>query len=163
MGIIRTDGDKTVVIEAGDKVRETPLSAWIHRGRLQRTAVYRLPNLTPRQKDEILASAKSLYGKPYDIFFSFNNDAIYCSELPYLAFRAAGISLGRLQKVSELNIDNWLVKNLIEKRWERDQECKVAGFTFEQCYKHILDQDLVTPSSIAHDPKLNLIFSNYPL
>jgi hypothetical protein len=58
--------------------------------------------------EQIVTAAGNLYGKPYDIFFSFNNDAIYCGELPYLAYRAAGISIGKIQKVADLHVDNFL-------------------------------------------------------
>jgi hypothetical protein len=58
--------------------------------------------------EQIVPAAGNMYGKPYDIFFSFNNDAIYCSELPYLAYRAAGISIGKIQKGADLHVDNFL-------------------------------------------------------
>jgi hypothetical protein len=48
-------------------------------------------------------------------------------------------------------------------RWQRDSEGRSRQFDFEQCYKYILDQDLVTPASIANDGKFKKIYSNYPL
>ncbi len=80
--------------------------------RVRRIAIYRDPELTERQAAQIIAAAKLLYGKPYDIFFSLNNDAIYCSELPYLAYNAAGLSIGKVEKVSDLHFDNALVRRL---------------------------------------------------
>src|SRR4051794_28028140 len=97
MGIIKHSGGEIVVIEASDHVKETPLQVWINRGVFKRIAIYRDSDLTQDQIGKALAFAKTLYGKPYDIFFSFNNDAIYCSELPYLAFQAAGVSIGKVQ------------------------------------------------------------------
>jgi hypothetical protein len=163
MGIIKKDGKDIKVVEAAGTVKETPLQEWINRGLLKRVAIYRDPDLTQEQAGRILAAARELYGKPYDIFFSFNNDAIYCSELPYLAYRAAGLSIGKIQKVSDLHFDNFFVKRLIRQRWQRDSECTSRQFDFEQCYNHILDQDLVTPASIANDGKFKRIYSNYPL
>jgi hypothetical protein len=162
MGIIKRVDGGFVVIEASDHVKETPLQAWINRGFFKRVAIYRDANLTPDQVGKILATAKTLYGKPYDIFFSLNNDAIYCSELPYLSFKAAGISIGRVQKLSELHVNNVLVKRLIRQRWQRDAECTSKGYDFEQCYQHLLDQDLITPASIAQDGQFARIYSNYP-
>jgi Permuted papain-like amidase enzyme, YaeF/YiiX, C92 family len=162
MGIVKhIDGD-IVVVEASDHVKETPLRVWVNRGLFKRVAIYRDTQLTQEQIGKILASAKAMYGKPYDIFFSFNNDAIYCSELPYLAFKAAGVSIGRIQKLSELHFDNALVKRLIRQRWQRDTECTSNGYDFEQCYQHLLDQDLITPASIASDSQFKRIYSNYP-
>ena len=162
MGIVKNDGKAIKVVEAAGTVKETALQEWINRGLLKRVAVYRDPDLTQEQAKRILAAARELYGKPYDIFFSFNNDAIYCSELPYLAYRAAGLSVGKIQKVSSLHFDNFFVRKLIQQRWQHDSECTSRQFDFEQCYKYILDQDLITPASIANDGKFKKIYSNYP-
>ncbi len=162
MGIIKHVNSSVVVIEASDHVRETPLRAWVNRGLFKRVAIYRDADLTPDQIDKIFASAKTLYGKPYDIFFSFNNEAIYCSELPYLSFKAAGVTIGKIQKLSELHVDNVLAKRLIKRRWQRDTECTSKGYDFARCYQHLLDQDLITPASIAQDTQFKQIYSNYP-
>lgn len=162
VGIIKRDGEKINVIEARKQVTETPLDSWVNHGILKRVAIYRNPQLTPKQARDILSAAKKFYGKPYDIFFSFNNDGIYCSELPYLAYKSAGISIGTVQKVSDLNFDNMLVKNIIETRWQRYPDCQKQGYDFEQCYRYILNQDIVTPVSITKDDTFVKIYSNYP-
>jgi hypothetical protein len=163
MGLIKNAGGEIVVVEAVGPVKETPLKDWIGEGLLHRIAIYRDPELSRAQAGAVLAAAATLYGRPYDIFFSFNNESIYCNELAYLAYKAAGISIGKVQKVSELNFDNPLVKSLIEQRWQRHSECTSKGYDFEACYKHILDQELVTPASIARDSRLKKIYPNYPL
>ncbi len=163
MGIIKKTPKGYNVIEAGATVKETSLNQWISRGIRKRFAVYRYDGLTTQQATKILGNAKSFYGKRYDPFFSFKNNAIYCSELPYLAYKKAGIKIGKIQKLSELNFDNALVKELIKKRWKKHKECTDKRYTFEQCYKHILEQKLITPASIANDSQLTKIHSNYPL
>ncbi|EGF89243.1 hypothetical protein ABI_45900 [Asticcacaulis biprosthecium C19] len=159
MGIVERRKDGWYVIEAGGTVRSVPLRSWIKRGQGGRYAIYRHP-LSNDQARTILRAAHGLDGRPYDIFFSFENRAIYCSELPYLAYGKAGLTIGRVQKVRDLNADNGLAKGLIEKRWQRHEDCK--GLDFEACYARILDQDLVTPVSIAKDGQFRQIFSNYP-
>ncbi|MBB3568278.1 YiiX/YebB-like N1pC/P60 family cysteine hydrolase [Rhizobium sp. BK491] len=163
MGIIKNEHGVITVIEAAAKVRETPLHAWVNRGLLKRVAIYRDQRLTPEIARQLLSYSSTLYGKPYDLFFSFNNDAIYCSELPYLAYKAVGMEIGKVQKISELNINNMLVRKLVQSRWKRDSECTERDFDFDQCYRYILNQSLVTPVSIANDPSLKMIYSNYPL
>lgn len=163
MGIIKNKDSNIVVIEAVGTVKETPLKDWVNRGLFKRVAIYRDPNLTPTQTKRILAEARIYYGRPYDIFFSFKNKSMYCSELPYLAYKGAGISIGTVQKVSELNFDNALVKKLIKARWQRHEECKLRSYNFEECFQHILNQDLITPASIADDSRFEKIYSNYPL
>lgn len=161
-GIVKRSGDKWVVIEATSKVEETPLEYWIENGVLNRVSVYRDPELTAEQAAAMLEATKKYYGRKYDFFFSFDNDLIYCSELPYLAFREAGVELGAVQKVGDLNVDNWLVRELVEKRWQRYDACTSRGYDFKQCYDYIMSQQLVTPASLARDPKLREIYSNYP-
>jgi uncharacterized protein YycO len=163
MGIIKNEHGVITVIEASAKVRETPLRAWVNRGLLKRVAIYRDQRLTPEMARQLLSYSRALYGRPYDLFFSFNNDAIYCSELPYLAYKAVDMEIGKVQKISELNIDNMLVRKLVRSRWQRNSECTERGYDFEQCYRYILNQNLVTPVSIANDPNLKMIYSNYPL
>ena len=163
MGIIKNEHGVITVIEAAAKVRETPLHAWVNRGLLKRVAIYRDQRLTPEIARQLLSYSSTLYGKPYDLFFSFNNDAIYCSELPYLAYKAVGMEIGKVQKISELNINNMLVRKLVQSRWKRDSECTERDFDFDQCYRYILNQSLVTPVSIANDPSFKMIYSNYPL
>ncbi|TAE34445.1 MAG: peptidoglycan peptidase [Alphaproteobacteria bacterium] len=162
MGMIKKDGTEFVVIEALSTVQETPLNQWIDRGVLNRVAIYRDPQLTSEQAQQIISSATTYYGKPYDEFFSFHNDALYCSELPYLAYKTLGHSLGTVQKVSELNFDNMLVKKMIKQRWKNHPECKTENYNFEQCYERILHQELITPAAIANDARLEKIYSNYP-
>ncbi|PDT02294.1 peptidoglycan peptidase [Rhizobium chutanense] len=163
MGIIKNDNGAITVVEAAAKVKETPLKEWVNRGLLRRVAIYRDPRLTPEKARQLLSYSRTLYGKPYDLFFSFNNDAIYCSELPYLAYKAVGLDIGQTQKISALNIDNMTVRKLIQSRWQRDSECTERGYDFDQCSQYILNQSLVTPVSIANDPNLNMIYSNYSL
>jgi len=160
-GIVKKSGDGWVVVEATSKVEETPLAEWIGRGMWDRVAIYRDVDLTQAQAETILESVKRYYGKRYDLFFSFDNDMIYCSELPYLAFREAGVPIGKVQRVGDLNADNWLVREIIEKRWKHYDACTERGYDFSQCYDHIMDQQLITPAALARDVKLQKIYTNY--
>ncbi len=77
-----------------------------------------------------------------------------------------GISLGKIQKLSDLNTNNFAVQELIEKTagnlYPLCQTMKNKNF--DDCKKIILEQPLITPQSIADDPRtLETIYSNYPL
>ena len=158
MGIVAHRGSDLVIIEAAGPVRETPLRDWARHGRFARYAIYRR-DLTEGQAATILAAARALKGRPYDLFFSFDNRAIYCSELPYVAYRAAGIDIGRVQKVADLHIAG-LAKGLIDKRWRNDPDC--AGLDADRCYARIMQQSLITPVAISRDNSFYRIYSNYP-
>jgi len=163
MGIVDLDrAGGPYVIEAGAKVTLTPLAEWIDDGSGLVT-VKRFEGLGPQQITSILEAAYRRLGKPYDIFFLNGEDQIYCSELVQLAYRdGAGVELGTVERVADLDIDYAPVRQLIESRWRRNPLCKDGkAQTFEQCYGTILQQSLISPASIARDPRLTMVFSNF--
>jgi len=162
MGIVELKDGKPFVLEAIAKVSETPIEKWINRGRLNRFAVYRYKNLQTTKREEIVAAAKKLLGRPYDIYFSTHNDSIYCSELAGLAYQAAGLMLGKWQKVSELDVDNFLARTLIKKRSANHPACRGKKITTEKCWENILADEVLSPDSVASDKNLELVYSNYP-
>lgn len=163
MGIVKLKQGGTVVVEAIGPVTETPLKEWIARGAGKRLAVMRVKDLPPNAAQKIFVRAKREYGKPYDIYFLSSLDAIYCSELVRLSFEAANITLGKVQKVEDL-MSSPAMDALIEQRWQRYPPCKgIKGMTAEKCRGIIMQQELVTPASIAADPRVETVYSNYPL
>jgi hypothetical protein len=163
MGLIEIDANGLpFVFEAVGPVKSTPLDAWIKRGLGGRIAIQRLNSLTPETALNILHAAHKYEGLPYDVFFRSTKDQIYCSELVSLAFsEGASLSIGHFQKAKDLHLNNFAAKSLIEKRWRKHPNCQSSVETFETCYAKILEQELITPSSIYDDPKLKLIFTNY--
>ncbi|WP_035423232.1 YiiX/YebB-like N1pC/P60 family cysteine hydrolase [Asticcacaulis benevestitus] len=162
MGIIKRTGDGTMVIEAVGPVKETPLKSWIKRGRFGRYAVYRLPKLQKSQTDKVFSASRGLYGRPYDPYFSFDNSAIYCSELVEYAFSAAKIKLGKRQRVDELIMLTGPAKKLLKRRALSDPQCRTKGLLGADCLDLIMKRQLVTPISIAQDQKVQQVYSNYP-
>jgi Permuted papain-like amidase enzyme, YaeF/YiiX, C92 family len=164
MGIIEIDtNNQAFVEEATGPVKLTPLDQWIKRGTGSRITIKRMNDLKPEEAIAVLKAAHNYDGLPYDIFFLTNKDAIYCSELVQLAFKeGAGIDLGTFEKVKSLNLDNFAARRLIKKRWRKYPLCQPAeNETFETCFSKILEQDLITPSSISADKKLQTVYSNY--
>lgn len=166
VGIIELNRDgRPQVIEAAQSVRTTPFEAWIERGAAGRITIKRLKGLTEADAAKVARAAHTHDGKPYDIFFWHDRDAIYCSELVRLAFQdGVGMALGKEERVKDLNIDNAAVRALIEARWRRHPACIAAkAESFKRCYALILDQTLVTPASVARDDKLEMVYSNFGL
>lgn len=159
MGIIRMTGGGPVVIEAGRTVTETSLNEFIARGAGKRFSVYRMDGLSGDKAHEIIEQAQKDYEKPYDLYFRLDGSTIYCSELPFRAFKAAGIDLGEVEKVGDLNINVAAAVALIDRRWQQHPDCK--GGSKEACIDKLNVQDIVTPVSIARDKKLTQMFSNF--
>ncbi len=130
-------------------MQETPLTAWISRGAGRRLAVKRVKGLNNAALQKVFARAKQDYGKPYDIYFLPDGKAIYCSELVKASFAAAGLTLGKLEKVGELASSS-AMDSIIRDRWQNYPLCRgVKGMTLEKCRSIIMKQVLVTPASIA--------------
>ena len=163
MGIVELDTTgKAFIEEATGPVKLTPLDDWIKRGLGGRIMIKRLEGLQPQQAKDILSAAHKYDGLPYDIFFLPDKEHIYCSELVRLAFKeGAKIEVGKIQTVRELDVDGFVAQRLIKRRWTKHPFCQAASETFETCYPKILNQTLVTPASIAQDPQMKTIFSNY--
>jgi Permuted papain-like amidase enzyme, YaeF/YiiX, C92 family len=164
MGIVQVDAaNNTFVVEAIGPVQTVPLRDWIKRGIGGRITIKRVQGLQTDAAAKIISAAHAYDGRPYDVFFLPGKNEIYCSELVSLAFKeGADITLGRTQKVKELAVDNFAVQKILEERWRKYPLCQPSkNFSFESCLAIILEQELVTPASIAADAKLATVFSNF--
>jgi hypothetical protein len=119
VGIIILRDGKPFVFEAIATVRYTPLDAWIARGDGGRYVVRRLKTvLTPAQAAKLRASARQFEGKPYDLYFEWSDERIYCSELVWKMYeQALGVKLGALQKLREFDLTDPVVKARMRERY----------------------------------------------
>ncbi|MGH1351652.1 MAG: YiiX/YebB-like N1pC/P60 family cysteine hydrolase [Methyloligellaceae bacterium] len=163
VGIVKIlpDGTRNVV-EAAGPVREIPLDDWIKSGVFQRISVMRIKGMTPEKAEKALIAADMYKGIPYDFFFLLSDDQFYCSELVYKAFLNVGVVVGKKERVRDLSVANYAVQNYIEKWWYKHPVCRAQGIKgYNECVKLILDQQLVTPVSLAKDPNLRMVYTNY--
>jgi hypothetical protein len=160
-GVVEVRGGQKYVIEAIAHVSRTPLADWIARGRFGRYAVYRLPGMSDAQRRQVVAGAARLLGRAYDIYFTSHNNEIYCSELVEMAYHDAGVDLGKFQKLKELDVDNALVRALLEKRWRGHPLCARVR-DFDSCWRIVQEDELITPIAIAKDSRLQQVYTNYP-
>jgi len=91
VGIVWLDDGVPRVLEAVGPVKATDLQEWIARGKDGRYAVKRLAPAAepPTEADwqRLHAEYERLRGKPYDPCFAWDDDAMYCSEFVYKAYR----------------------------------------------------------------------------
>ncbi|WP_448702455.1 YiiX family permuted papain-like enzyme [Mucilaginibacter sp. AW1-3] len=121
-GIILKNGSGYNVFEAVQPVKFTPLYQWIARGQKGKFVIKRLKNsstiLTPTALAKMHKVADQFKGKSYDLFFEWSGDKIYCSELIWKIYqRSTGIEIGKLQKLSDLDLKNAIVKKKMEERY----------------------------------------------
>lgn len=164
IGLVEVDGKgRAQVIEAVGPVRVVPLDKWISNGTENRVTIKRVKDLSEADANEAVKRARFYLGRPYDHFFYEARDQIYCSELIYAAFKEGpDITVGAVERMGDLNIYTPAARKLIRQRWKAHPLCKAKGAeTFDACYGHIVEQTVVTPASIARDPQMELVYSNF--
>jgi hypothetical protein len=148
LGVIFVERSGPVVLEAVSPVRKTPLKSWIARGRGGQYVVKRLRHAETRLSPDVLAAMKKLgkswLGRPYDVRFRWDDQALYCSELVYKLFeRAAGVRLGKLERAGDMNLDDQRVQRALRKRFGKVR--------FDPA------EIVVTPDSMFEDAQLIVI------
>jgi hypothetical protein len=130
-----------VVIEAIGPVRESPLPLWVMQGRESKFWIRRLKAEHQKQIPAFIKAAKIYQGKPYDIHYRMDDDAIYCSELIYKAYReATGTGLGSLTRLGDLDWQPWT-----------DVIKSIEGGNVP------LEREMITPKSLAEAEELEVV------
>jgi hypothetical protein len=145
MGVIFNEPTGPVVLEAVSPVQRTPLQQWIGRGRDRHYVVKRLREADSRLSAATIARMRELgatwLGRPYDLRFRWDDQALYCSELAYKLFdRAAGVRLGKLERAADMNLSDERVQQALRRRF--------ANARFDPT------ETVVTPESIFNDEQL---------
>jgi len=122
MGVVLMRDGKPYVFEASATVRYTPLAAWAARGAGGTYTVRRLKHpLTTPQAAKLRAAAGKYTGRPYDLYFEWSDDRIYCSELVWKMYRdALGMKIGARQALREFDLTDPAVKAKMRERYGND-------------------------------------------
>ena len=131
MGMIVNKKGKLWVLEAIQPVKYTAFNAWVNRGVNRHYVVKRLnKGLNRQQQNALQINAEKYLAKPYDIYFEWNDEAIYCSEIVWKAYNdALGIQLAPLQKLKSFDLSDVKVKALMKQRYGQNiplQETVIA-------------------------------------
>lgn len=150
MGIVYVRDGRAVVFEGVGPVKSTPLGEWTARGKDGRFVVKRLKDagklLTTDTLKRMRNEGKKIEGKPYDSYFEWSDERIYCSELVWKVYqRGAGIELGKLQKMDDFDLSAPEVKDKIKERFGD---------------KPPLSEKVIAPVTIFDMPLLVTVFSN---
>ncbi|MCO5945629.1 YiiX family permuted papain-like enzyme [Mucilaginibacter flavidus] len=149
-GLIFKRDSEYYVFEAVQPIKFTPLKNWIAKGKDGKFVIKRLKNanevLTPDVAYKMWAIAEQFKGKNYDITFEWSDEKIYCSELIWKIYqRAAGIEIGKLQKLRDFNLTNPAVKKKMSERYGS---------------KVPLDENVISPAAVFNSELLKTIKSN---
>lgn len=161
VGIIHKQGERITVIHAARTVVESDFKEFVESGWGQRMTIKRYESLNAEQRDAIVNNALTYIGKPYDFAFHMSDDAIYCSELPFLAFAGEHLEVGKVERIGDLYVNNPLVQELFSKRWKGHPLCQKVTTTAQTCWKTVMDEPIVTPVGLARDSRFKTIYDNY--
>jgi len=122
MGIIYILKGEVYVYEAVDPVKITSFKEWIARGEDHHYVVKRLKDwnnvLTEENLLKMKESGDQYLDKPYDIYFDWSNESIYCSELVWKIYhRALGIDIGELKTMEDFDLSSPEVQKIMKKRY----------------------------------------------
>lgn len=119
VGIISYRSGKPYVYEAHGPVGFRTLSAWVSSGSGGKYLVRRYKNgLSASQVQTLSNVAQTFAGKPYDIYFGWDDSRIYCSELVWKIFyRAMGVSVGQQQQLGDFDLSSPEVQKILHERY----------------------------------------------
>jgi hypothetical protein len=158
MGIVQVTQDGPVVIEAREKVVETPLAEFVARGRARAYAVYRVASLGSHQAEQVITTARAQLGKAGDFFLDETQDNLYSSELVRLSFGTAGVTLGSTERLRNLAKQNPLVQARFMGRWSESKPCKRRYLDHEQCWGLVGSYEVIPPQAIVADARVSQVF-----
>jgi len=144
MGIIYENEGQYFVYEAVQPVKLTPLTDWINRGENGHYVIKRLENadqvLTSSTLTKMKEIGEQFKGKPYDIYFEWSDDKIYCSELVWKMYKqATNIEIGRLEQLSDFDLSNEIVKAKMKERYGNNIP---------------MDEKVISPAAMFNSDKL---------
>lgn len=144
MGMIVNRNGQFWVLEAIQPVKYTPLQQWVDRGVNKHYVVKRYQTaLTAIQQTKLVKNAEGYLNKPYDIYFEWGDDAIYCSEIVWKAYKnALGIELAPLDQLKSFDLTDLSVKALMKQRYGKSIP---------------LQEKVIAPSALFNSKKLVLV------
>ena len=123
-GIIFYDNGNPYVYEAVQSVGKRKLNDWVSNGVDGAYKVMRLKDstlLTIGNIKKMKTFAISQFGKNYDIYFSWNENEWYCSELVWKTYMIVlSVELAHPKELREFNIDLPIVRKTMAKRYGKD-------------------------------------------
>jgi hypothetical protein len=148
MGVVFLERGEPWVLEAVEPVKWTPFETWRRRGEGGRVFVKRLRDagavLTPEVIGRMRSLGETWIGRRYDLQFRWDDDRLYCSELAYKLYeRAAGISIGNVQRAGQMALGHPEVQRKLRERF---------GHT-----SFSPDEPVITPQAMFDDPRLVLV------
>ncbi|MGL5889085.1 MAG: YiiX family permuted papain-like enzyme [Bacteroidia bacterium] len=143
-GILFSENGKWMVYEAVQPVRKVPVEQWTAAGQNGFYIVRRLKNadslLNESKINAMKTAAIKRLGRDYDIYFSWDEERLYCSELVWKVYEeGAGIEVGTRKKMRDYDLTAPAVKKIMRQRYGN---------------KPPLDEFMISPQDVFESDKL---------
>lgn len=149
VGVIVKKAGAWQVAEAVGPLQINSLKSFIARSRNDSYKVMRFKFFSQKMLPQLYANLYK-YNQPYDVFFEFSDERIYCSELTYKVFKdTTGYPIGTLQRTGDLKLDGPFVKKLIEDRLTS------IGKQLNP------EEPIITPVQQSRDPNLTVVTESF--
>ena len=150
VGIILEKKGELYVLEAIQPVQETPLKEWIKRGKNNHYVVKRLKNADKVVTEQVIKEMKKIeedfIHTNYDIYFGWDDNLLYCSELVFKLYeRTTGIEIGELKVMGDYDLSHPEVKRLMTQRYGQNPP---------------LEEPMISPGSMFDSPLLFTVMQN---
>lgn len=144
-GVVVKKNNQLYVLEAMvPTVQEVPFDVWLKRGR-SKFAAYRLKESRRDMIPAWIAEMRLKLGKPYDFRYRMSDEEIYCSELPFDAWKKlTGENMGTVVKLGDL-------------KWQKYRQVILQ---VEGSETVPVEREMITPRDLAAAEQLELVLEN---
>lgn len=121
-GMLYFKDNQWFVFEAIGPVKFTPLTEFIEGGEGKHYVIKRVKNISQNEwktkTETIKTFVNKELGKPYDLYFNWDDSKIYCSELVWKLYKTAfNIEVGKLQLMKDFDLSHPAVKAKLKERY----------------------------------------------
>jgi hypothetical protein len=121
VGMIIKQNNQWMVLEAIQPVCITPLQEFIDRGDDKKYVVKRLKEGSFTGGECLETYKKKNLGKPYDAYFGWGDDRLYCSELVWKVYKnCCNKEIGKLEMIKDLDLSNPIVQYKLKERYGKN-------------------------------------------
>lgn len=161
VGIVRLTGGGPVVLDTRPYLWELFVEDFLDKAASGHYAVYAVRGLSETAAFGPPRIANDYLNTPDDLFLRPDASEMSGAELVKLSYKSAGIDLGGFVPFASLDVDNEAVRDWFAGVWRNHPDCRSRGLGVDACRKLVARQKVITPASIAADPRVVCLWSNF--
>ena len=161
VGIVRLTGGGAVVLDTRPTLGEPFVEEFLTSAYKGRYAVYAVRGVSGERGFTPPRRANDYLHTPDDPFLRPDKSEMSGAELVNISFKSVGIDLGKPERVFGGKQNNDAVRAWFEEIWTRHPDCRAEALSKTECKAFVARQDIVTPASLAEDPRTVCLWSNF--